>query len=100
MSRLPIFVEALINEHRISGHPGDLKVIQDLPFNEIRLSWLKIYRALEGMTEVDEREIPDTWWDHFKDEKFPLWLKRFFPVKYRTIRLKVKKNLAVCPHVS
>ena len=33
MSRLPIFVEALINEHRISGHPGDLKVIQDLPLN-------------------------------------------------------------------
>lgn len=27
---------------------------------------------------------PSTWWDHFKAEKFPTWLKKKFPPKYKT----------------
>ena len=43
--------------------------------------------------EVDNRTkqvmfritIPATWWEQFKEDKFPNWLKRRFPVRQRTI---------------
>lgn len=30
-----------------------------------------------------EQSFPKTWWQHFKQENFPAWLLRKFPVKYQ-----------------
>jgi len=30
-------------------------------------------------------KVPLTWWDHFKEAKFPEWALKKWPVKYRTI---------------
>lgn len=29
-------------------------------------------------------EFPKNWWEHFKMQYFPLWLERWFPIKYKT----------------
>lgn len=30
---------------------------------------------------------PKTWWDHFKQDKFPKWLLKRFPAKYENIEV-------------
>lgn len=38
--------------------------------------------ATENLDTI-ELEVPANWWEHFKEEHFPLWLERWFPVKYK-----------------
>lgn len=33
----------------------------------------------------DSIKVPASWWDHFKEAKFPAWALKKWPVKYRTI---------------
>ena len=41
----------------------------------------EVYGRDLGTLEVDQ---PATWWDHFKQDRFPFWLRRRFPVRYTT----------------
>jgi hypothetical protein len=50
----------------------------DLVCDEILFS-LHWYTA--GRTET--LEVPSTWWQHFKLQFFPVWLKKKFPVEWR-----------------
>lgn len=43
--------------------------------------------------------VPVSWWDAFKEEHFPKFLKKRFPVKWRTINVVVK-HYHVCPHLN
>jgi hypothetical protein len=44
--------------------------------------------------------IPLTWIDHFKEECFPSWLKKIFPVKYKKISIKEEITTNhICPHL-
>lgn len=42
--------------------------------------------------------IPLTWWDGFKQQYFPYWLKKRFPVKERELE-KTFNVTHVCPHI-
>ncbi len=50
-------------------------------FIETEGNW--IIRALLNLATKDEPyfEYPDGWWQHFKEDCFPKWLKRKFPVR-------------------
>lgn len=38
----------------------------------------------ETAREVIHRfKIPASWWQHFKQDCFPIWLKQLFPIRYR-----------------
>lgn len=34
--------------------------------------------------------VPATWWDHWKQDRAPAWLRRKWPVRYRQITLTVE----------
>lgn len=42
---------------------------------------LGVERIVEEAIDLD---WPDGWWQAFKEQYFPNWLKRFFPVKHKT----------------
>ncbi len=42
--------------------------------------------------------IPLTWWDGFKQQYFPHWLKKRFPVKERELE-RTFNVTHVCPHI-
>jgi hypothetical protein len=41
---------------------------------------------------------PATWWDHFKEAKFPAWLLKRFPVKYTERPFTYESQTRICPH--
>ena len=45
------------------------------------------------------RDVPVTWWDHFKLEIFPAWLLKRFPAKTRRIETIIN-HYHVCPHLN
>lgn len=50
--------------------------------------------------DVETMSIPFTWIDHFKEECFPSWLKKIFPVKYKTVTVKKDTTTNyICPHL-
>ncbi len=56
------------------------------------------------LAEVHEAKIAEvahfaTWWDHFKDAKFPLWLLARFPAKRVTVTVFEPITVRVCPHI-
>jgi hypothetical protein len=60
--------------------------------------FLMQYSVLSKDTKT--MSIPSTWIDHFKEKYFPSWLKKIFPVKYKTIVIKtdITTNY-ICPHL-
>lgn len=43
--------------------------------------------------------VPLTWWDFWKEDHAPKWLKAKYPVKYREIITKtIKTENRICPH--
>lgn len=60
---------------------------------------LKTYLAA-GAHEMGAKEIsrPASWWDHFKQDKFPAWAKTRWPPAYITETVFQPKNIYVCPH--
>ena len=43
--------------------------------------------------------IPQGWWQYFKEQVFPTWLKRYFPVKKERIVCTTNYN-HLCPHLN
>jgi len=37
-------------------------------------------------------KVPATWWDHFKDDHYPKWLQKVFPVRYEIKRFLASKT--------
>ena len=65
--------------------------------------WLQLRAFLLGR-KVSENilktiEIPETWWDAFKERYYPAWLLKQFPVKYRKIETIVQ-HMHICPHIN
>lgn len=55
-------------------------ITQELRIEMERLVYSDCLRD-ETVTVVAEVEIPSSWWQHFKQDAFPAWLLRRFPVK-------------------
>lgn len=56
------------------------------------------------LAEVHEAKVAEverfaSWWDHFKDAKFPLWLLSRFPAKRVTVTVFEPITVRVCPHI-
>jgi hypothetical protein len=60
---------------------------------------LSTYVAANVHEDYQTIQYPEGWWEAFKEEHFPSWLKARYPVKYHTERIKVSTS-RMCPHVS
>lgn len=50
-------------------------------------------------TTTETHNFPASWWEHFKEDRFPLWLLKYFPVKYIKITTTtIHKKTFICPH--
>jgi hypothetical protein len=47
---------------------------------------------------VEEMGVPSTWWQHLKQDHFPAWLLRRFPVKFHMKKFTYEKFTYLCPH--
>ncbi len=64
-----------------------------------------ILEHTEHKRETVDFEIPETWWDHFKQDCFPKWLLKYFPFKTKKLNMEVhstwnKYVTRVCPHTA
>lgn len=57
---------------------------------------LTTYIAGNEYEQETHHYVPKTWWDHFKQEWFPKWLERKFPVKHKLLT-KTKKVTLMFP---
>ena len=61
-----------------------------------------LYHHIWGVEEkeiiTEDKLIPKTWWDHFKETHLPLWLLHRYPAKHKTIEVKVTRY-RVCPYI-
>lgn len=44
--------------------------------------------------------VPNSWWDHFKKEVFPLWMKSKFKWARPKESIKIEQIIHVCPHAN
>lgn len=55
---------------------------------------------LEDRTQMITFKVPKSWWQHFKQEKFPKWLLRKFPVKLSLcVKFVTFKHYATYPEL-
>lgn len=86
-------------ERLTSIHQYEDVITRDLVFETDRLVYSDCLRD-ETVTVVAEIEIPSSWWQHFKQDTFPAWLLRRFPVKTKKItrsNSKTFKAMALFP---
>ena len=79
---------------------AELTTVENLFFDGMILA-LKTW-VLTGAHETKTAEIerPVSWWDHFKQDKFPGWAKKIWPAKYECETVFQPKNIYVCPHAN
>ena len=93
---MPIFTRSLSVETFV--HPNMKDMV-------IRMSGFVMAEEIDNRTKIVEFSVsvPSSWWQHFKQDNFPSWLVRMFPVKFKEIR-KTKKvqfrRLATYPKAS
>lgn len=79
----------LVEEMAGVGNFDQLRVYMLDMANQLAIQVRKyIWKEHLGTEEI---EIPNTWWDHFKQDYFPEWLLERFPVKY--IKFKYEFDL-------
>ena len=65
---------------------------------EMALSISTIFLTKEAYVIHGHFDVPETWWQHFKESYFPKWILKRFPVK--TKKLKYTENYhRICPHM-
>jgi hypothetical protein len=69
-----------------------LKVDSDLDFMTDNVIYA--FTALLGGTKKETYRHPDGWWQYLKEAYLPMFLKRRFPVKYRSVQV-----WHMCPHI-
>lgn len=67
----------------------------------IRLSQKLLERgsSVEAMEE-EHINVYQTWWDHFKADVLPLWLRRWLKPPVQLHIPRVRKYVRQCPHVA
>ena len=58
--------------------------------------WTEMDRTIAEVVTL-EVKVPSTWWQHFKEKYFPLWLAKWYPVVY-TYRSESVQRYNLCPH--
>jgi hypothetical protein len=82
-----------------------LPVNTEIDFHEDRMTWalvgtLRSYlvKGVHQEQRTTHLTTPATWWDHFKEAKFPAWLLKRFPVKYTERPFTYESQTRICPH--
>lgn len=98
-------VEVLLERHKINCQlefPLDHGIAENATFdymidyasNSFRIA-MRNY-MLRGVKALETyHEVPATWWEHLKQQHFPLWFTNRWPVK--TIKL-LHTSHPLCPH--
>jgi hypothetical protein len=72
-------------------HPGDVKVDMSLlePTLDHYLSIRLVVRMLSERPKDETVSYPADWWQAFKEQYFPEWLLRHFPVKMESVIISI-----------
>lgn len=66
----------------------------DYASNSFRIAMRNyMYQGAEGVETF--HDVPQTWWDHFKQTHFPRWALKKWPVKYTRL---CQTTTTLCPH--
>ncbi len=57
-----------------------------------------LLRSAHKDMHIGYTPVPADWWEHFKEECFPAWLKQRFPVKYTEKPYHYEQTIRLCPH--
>lgn len=79
-----------------------LDVIEDNVIDALvfRLEAEVMTEKLEDRTQTTTFEVPKSWWQHFKQEWFPGWLLKRFPVKFESyFKTVIFKHYATYPQL-
>jgi hypothetical protein len=89
------------------------KAMRDLPFvrntaeleiyrHDMTQTMIATLRAFILANKDSEKRVSwsiyPNWFEHFKDECFPKWLTRRFPVKKESKSAYVEQMVRICPH--
>lgn len=95
-----VAVRALVDDMRFVAANAELDVYRD---SLLRLGFaLRSYVLTNRLDFVEKSEwvqVPDSWWDHFKQEQTsadsPLWrwVARRWPPKYRTVKVTARAEI-------
>lgn len=100
LTRFPIAMDGFVPDSLV-GSPNNLTVRQEYD-HRLRGMVFHLRAWLLTATHTDKHtayfNTPKTWWQHFKETHFPLWLKKQFPVVYTQVPFEYEKDIHVCPH--
>lgn len=71
---------------------ADISIIED----EVARQFIyKLDGYFWELDHLEEKEItyPTNWWEAFKAEYFPEWLRKIYPIKYTKVTIKAKAFL-------
>lgn len=57
-----------------------------------------LIKGTHRRTHTISLKTPATWWQHFKETKFPAWLLKRFPVVYTERPFTYESETRICPH--
>ena len=80
------------------GLAQNAKIDLDCALDQLAHGFVFLLRtwAIRGVDGVPGHfDVPDTWWDHFKETWFSDWMLARWPVKYRQLTYV---QYYVCPH--
>jgi len=111
----PIFKEIVLKKFRWDIHryvgsymlaTMDFDKVMELHLDEMLLQLRAIVLGKENLNttqvQIEIEYVPLTWWDHFKEDHFPEWMKKLYPVKTREIIIETRNNHIenrICPHI-
>ena len=78
LEKIKVEVAHLIDPYLL-GAEARVDILQEV-CNAIRISARGYLMGDKHPEKVVK--YPSTWWDSFKEQKFPLWLKKRYPVKW------------------
>lgn len=98
--KIKVEKEYLRLQHRLGNFPMiHLNTMLDICQDNISGDFILTLNSF--LAKIDHEygyvETPLTWWDHFKEDKFPEWLKKKLPVKYQKHKVLYRK---MCPHIT
>ena len=88
LTKLPIAVEYMLDEYPLVKHGLKIERIIEPAYiaSIIRIKTYILAEEIDNRSKVVEFKasfpVYQSWWQHFKGEKFPEWLKRKFPPKF------------------
>lgn len=95
-----VAVRALVDDMQFVAANAELDVYRDSLFRlGLQLRSFVLTNRLDFVEKSEWVQVPDSWWDHFKQEQVgaasPLWrwVARRWPPKYRTVKVTARAEV-------